>query len=57
MVTGSWYAPALDGVEISGNPNVLTLDCGTSRLGQGAAAHNVGVEVKKFQGSLSPPTY
>ena len=54
MVTGSWYAPAPDGVDISGNPNVLTKDCGTSRLGQGAAAHNVGVEVKKFHESLSP---
>ena len=54
MVTGSWYAPAPDGVDISGNPNVLTEDCGTSRLGQGAAAHNVGVEVKKFHESLSP---
>ena len=54
MVTGSWYAPAPDGVDVSGNPNVLTKDCGTSRLGQGAAAHNVGVEVKKFHESLSP---
>ena len=57
MVTGSWYAPTPDGVDISGNPNVLTKDCGTSRLGQGAAAHNVGVEVKKFHGSLSTPAY
>jgi biotin/methionine sulfoxide reductase len=57
MVTGSWYAPAPDGVDISGNPNVLTNDCGTSRLGQGAAAHNVGVEVKKFHESLSPSSH
>ena len=57
MVTGSWYAPAPAGVDISGNPNVLTTDCGTSRLGQGAAAHNVGVEVDKFHGSLSAPAY
>jgi biotin/methionine sulfoxide reductase len=57
MVTGSWYAPTPDGVDISGNPNVLTKDCGTSRLGQGAAAHNVGVEVEKFHGSLSAPAY
>jgi biotin/methionine sulfoxide reductase len=57
MATGSWYAPAPDGVDISGNPNVLTKDYGTSRLGQGAAAHNVGVEVKKFQGSLSPSSH
>ena len=57
MDTGCWYAPAPDGVDISGNPNVLTKDCGTSRLGQGAAAHNVGVEVKKFHESLSPSSH
>lgn len=45
LPTGSWFSPTRGEVELSGNPNVLTEDCGTSRLGQGAAAHNVGVEV------------
>lgn len=45
LPTGAWFSPAQGEDDLSGNPNVLTEDCGTSRLGQGAAAHNVGVEV------------
>lgn len=48
LPTGPWFSPAQGGEDLSGNPNVLTDDCGTSRLGQGAAAHNVSVEVTKF---------
>ena len=48
LPTGAWYAPTQGGLDAAGNPNVLTDDCGTSRLGQGAAAHNVGVQVARL---------
>ncbi|MEM6498879.1 MAG: molybdopterin dinucleotide binding domain-containing protein, partial [Pseudomonadota bacterium] len=57
LPTGAWFDPAsLDGEvgkEKHGNPNVLTLDKGTSRLGQGPIAHTTLVEVEKFDGT--PP--
>ncbi|MAI45937.1 MAG: Asp-tRNA(Asn)/Glu-tRNA(Gln) amidotransferase GatCAB subunit C [Hyphomicrobiaceae bacterium TMED74] len=57
LPTGAWFDPAsLDGAvgkEKHGNPNVLTLDKGTSRLGQGSIAHTTLVEVEKFEGT--PP--
>ncbi|XDZ66325.1 molybdopterin guanine dinucleotide-containing S/N-oxide reductase [Alphaproteobacteria bacterium LSUCC0684] len=52
--TGAWFDPANDeGGELSckhGNPNVLTPDRGTSRLGQGPAAHSCLVEVECWSG-------
>ncbi|KIN70438.1 Molybdopterin oxidoreductase:molybdopterin dinucleotide-bindingregion [Sulfitobacter noctilucae] len=51
LPTGAWFDPAPDGTDRAGNPNVLTRDCGTSLLGQGAAAHNAGVEVEKANAS------
>jgi biotin/methionine sulfoxide reductase len=51
LATGAWYSPSNDGLDISGNPNVLTADTGTSDLGQGSAAHNIEVEVEKYQGN------
>ncbi len=51
LATGAWFSPTEDGLDISGNPNVLTADTGTSDLGQGAAAHNIEVEVEKYQGN------
>ena len=45
-----------------GNPNVLTLDKGTSKLGQGPIAHSCLIEMKKFIDNLpsvtayKPPT-
>ncbi len=51
LATGAWFSPAEDGLDISGNPNVLTADTGTSDLGQGSAAHNIEVEVEKYQGN------
>ena len=49
--TGAWYDP--DGTTcIHGNPNVLTLDKGTSRLAQGPIAHSCLVEVAIFEGEL-----
>ncbi len=60
MSTGSWYDPAVPG-EIgslckAGNPNVLTPDKGTSRLGQGPSAHTCLVQVEKFIGTPPPVT-
>src|SRR5690606_34800689 len=43
MPTGAWFAPDADDarLERNGNPNVLTADRRTSRLGQGSAAQTV----------------
>jgi biotin/methionine sulfoxide reductase len=55
--TGAWYDPEEPGVVGSldkhGNPNVLTLDKGTSRLAQGASAQTTLVEVERYSGE--PP--
>jgi biotin/methionine sulfoxide reductase len=57
LPTGAWYDPAEPGVpgtlEVHGNPNVLTADKGTSRLGQGPSAHSCLVEIERFAGT--PP--
>ncbi|WP_420722450.1 hypothetical protein [Hwanghaeella sp. LZ110] len=45
--TGAWYDPDPEtGLERHGNPNVLTLDLGTSSLSQGCSAHTCLVEVR-----------
>jgi biotin/methionine sulfoxide reductase len=47
LATGAWYDPHTPtGLERHGNPNVLTLDKGTSRLAQGSSAHTTLVEVE-----------
>jgi len=60
LSTGAWYDPEEPGVEGSlckhGNPNVLTRDHGTSRIGQGPSAHTTLVEVKRFKDTLPPVT-
>lgn len=60
LATGAWYDPADPSVENSldkhGNPNVLTLDKGSSRLGQGTIAHTTLVEVERFEGEPPPVT-
>jgi biotin/methionine sulfoxide reductase len=38
----------------AGNPNVLTLDKGTSRLAQGPSAQTTLVQVEKFVGEPPP---
>lgn len=52
MATGAWFDPGFGGkqhkVEQSGNPNVLTLDIGTSRLTQGPNAMSCLVEVALY---------
>lgn len=55
--TGAWFDPADRvspgaGIEKHGNPNVLTRDEGTSRLGQGTSAHSALVQVEKYAGAL-----
>ena len=52
LPTGAWYEPLdysdPDSLEVHGNPNVLTRDVGTSKLGQGPTAHSCLVEVELF---------
>ena len=56
LATGAWYEPQdqsdPDSLEIHGNPNVLTRDVGTSKLGQGPTAHSCLVQVELFSGEL-----
>jgi biotin/methionine sulfoxide reductase len=60
MATGSWWNPARPGATdadcLHGNPNVLTQDVGTSRLGQGSAAQSCLVQVERFSGALPAVT-
>ncbi|KRR22678.1 molybdopterin-dependent oxidoreductase [Bradyrhizobium retamae] len=49
LPTGAWFTPAGNsGLEIAGNPNVLTLDIGTSQFGQGCSAHTCLVRVEPY---------
>ena len=54
---GAWYDPA-DGSELAlcrhGNPNVLTRDQGTSKLGQGPSSATALVEVERYTEPLTP---
>ncbi|SOC21106.1 biotin/methionine sulfoxide reductase [Rhodobacter sp. JA431] len=45
LPTGAWMGGPREEIDPNGNPNVLTQDRGTSRLGQGCAAHSALVEV------------
>ena len=60
LATGAWYDPsdpaAPDSIDKHGNPNVLTIDRGTSRLGQGPIAHTTLVEIEEFIGTPPPVT-
>jgi biotin/methionine sulfoxide reductase len=58
LSTGAWYDP-LDPADpgsmcVHGNPNVLTLDKGTSKLGQGNIGQHALVEVERWDGPLPP---
>ncbi|MYE36838.1 MAG: Asp-tRNA(Asn)/Glu-tRNA(Gln) amidotransferase GatCAB subunit C, partial [Rhodobacteraceae bacterium] len=57
MSTGAWYDPEMPGLIGSmcqhGNPNVLTLDKGTSSLAQGPSAHTCLVQVVKYMKEIS----
>jgi biotin/methionine sulfoxide reductase len=60
MATGAWWNPERAGDPgapcIHGNPNVLTQDVGTSRLGQGSAAQSCLVEIGAWPGEPPPVT-
>jgi biotin/methionine sulfoxide reductase len=60
LPTGAWFDPLdvndVAQLEKHGNPNVLTLDKGTSKLTQGCSAHTTLVEVALFKGELPPVT-
>ncbi|MCC7274732.1 MAG: molybdopterin guanine dinucleotide-containing S/N-oxide reductase [Alphaproteobacteria bacterium] len=62
LPTGSWYDPAVPGgLDRHGNPNVLTLDKGTSQLAQAPVAMTCLVEVARWEdeaptvGIFDPP--
>ena len=48
LSTGAWYDPDSQGMCRAGNPNVLTLDKGTSKLAQGPSAHTCLVDIERF---------
>ena len=56
LSTGAWYDPVEPGrigsLDKHGNPNMLTLDKGTSKLGQGPIAHSTLVEVERFDDAV-----
>jgi biotin/methionine sulfoxide reductase len=52
MATGSWFDPGENDLERHGNPNVLTMDVGSSRLSQGCSALSVLVEVERWTGDV-----
>ena len=45
---GAWFGDPGGNLDPHGNPNVLTLDVGTSRLAQGSSAHTALVEVARL---------
>lgn len=49
LPTGAWFGNPGDNLDPHGNPNVLTLDVGTSRLAQGSSAHTALVEVTRLE--------
>ena len=60
LATGAWFDP-LDPAEIGsldkhGNPNVVTLDKGTSKLGQCCSAQSALVEIERHDGEVPPIT-
>jgi biotin/methionine sulfoxide reductase len=56
MATGAWFDPAdaAGDPERHGNPNVLTLDVGTSRLTQGPSALSALVDIERWNTPLPP---
>lgn len=60
LATGAWYDPLQPGetgsLDVHGNPNMLTLDKGTSSLAQGPIAQTTLIEVEKWTGEVPPIT-
>jgi biotin/methionine sulfoxide reductase len=57
LATGAWLDQSggqADGMCVHGNPNVLTQDVGTSKLGQGPSAQSCLVEVELWREAVPP---
>ncbi len=56
LPTGAWFdpLPGDEHLDVHGNPNALTPDVGTSRMGQGCAAQSCLVEVARWEGDAPP---
>src|SRR5690606_33470489 len=58
--TGAWYDPLdpadFDAMCVHGNPNTVTLDRGTSRLGQGNVGQHALVQIERWDAPLPPIT-
>jgi biotin/methionine sulfoxide reductase len=56
MATGAWYDPPAGAGEPErhGNPNVLTLDIGTSKLSQAPSAQTALVEIERYDAPAPP---
>ena len=52
LPTGAWYDPMSGRGCKHGNPNVLTADRGTSKLGQGPSAHSCLVQIERYDDEL-----
>ena len=56
LATGAWYDPLEPGVpgtlDIHGNPNMMTLDKGTSKLAQAPISQTALVDMEPFDGTL-----
>jgi len=51
LSTGAWLTQTGNsGLEIAGNPNILTLDVPSSKFGQGCTAHSCLVRVEPYAG-------
>jgi biotin/methionine sulfoxide reductase len=60
LATGAWFDPldaaVIGSLDKHGNPNMLTLDKGTSRLAQCSIAQTALVEIERFDGEPPPVT-
>lgn len=57
LSTGAWFDPQIvsgEPLEVHGNPNVLTIDKGTSSLAQGTIGHTCLVSIEKWTAPLPP---
>jgi biotin/methionine sulfoxide reductase len=54
LPTGAWFDPDGHGLELAGNPNVLTRDIGCSALSQGNSAHTTLVHVSPWLDDVPP---
>ena len=58
LSTGAWYDPLdpsdPDSLCVHGNPNTLTRDEGSSKLGQGNVGQRVLVQIERWDAPLPP---